>query len=90
MRGLQQRRNSFEDGVAGTTCPIPPGGSFTYCQRVRWHPRAQLPQDPRPVPTAGGGLHYTLTTRTVLILATSRRMVFSTARDCISDVCFVI
>ncbi|KAM0874167.1 hypothetical protein ACQ4PT_037640 [Festuca glaucescens] len=28
--GIQQRRNSFEDGVAGTTCPIPPGGNFTY------------------------------------------------------------
>ncbi|KAI7728508.1 hypothetical protein M8C21_015151 [Ambrosia artemisiifolia] len=22
--GIQQRRNSFEDGVYGTTCPIPP------------------------------------------------------------------
>ncbi|KAJ6931638.1 hypothetical protein NC652_014971 [Populus alba x Populus x berolinensis] len=28
--GIQQRRNSYEDGVFGTTCPIPPGKNFTY------------------------------------------------------------
>lgn len=28
--GVQQRRNSYEDGVLGTTCPIPPGRNFTY------------------------------------------------------------
>lgn len=28
--GVQQRKNSFEDGVSGTTCPIPPGQNFTY------------------------------------------------------------
>ncbi|GAB2267795.1 hypothetical protein Dimus_002771 [Dionaea muscipula] len=28
--GLQQRKNSFEDGVYGTTCPIPPGQNYTY------------------------------------------------------------
>lgn len=28
--GVQQRKNSFEDGVYGTTCPIPPGQNFTY------------------------------------------------------------
>ncbi|KAG8080393.1 hypothetical protein GUJ93_ZPchr0007g5248 [Zizania palustris] len=33
--GLQQRRNSFEDGVAGTTCPIPPGGNFTYILQAK-------------------------------------------------------
>ena len=33
--GVQQRRNSFEDGVAGTTCPIPPGGNFTYILQVK-------------------------------------------------------
>ncbi|RCV13194.1 hypothetical protein SETIT_2G328100v2 [Setaria italica] len=33
--GLQQRRNSFEDGVAGTTCPIPPGGNFTYIMQAK-------------------------------------------------------
>uniref|UniRef100_A0A0D9WZC5 L-ascorbate oxidase n=1 Tax=Leersia perrieri TaxID=77586 RepID=A0A0D9WZC5_9ORYZ len=33
--GIQQRRNSFEDGVAGTTCPIPPGGNFTYILQVK-------------------------------------------------------
>ncbi|CAL5072525.1 unnamed protein product [Urochloa decumbens] len=33
--GLQQRRNSFEDGVGGTTCPIPPGGNFTYIMQAK-------------------------------------------------------
>ncbi|XP_076881736.1 L-ascorbate oxidase homolog [Bidens hawaiensis] len=28
--GILQRRNSFEDGVYGTTCLIPPGKNFTY------------------------------------------------------------
>ncbi|XP_075503419.1 L-ascorbate oxidase homolog isoform X1 [Primulina tabacum] len=33
--GVQQRRNSFEDGVHGTTCPIPPGSNFTYKMQVK-------------------------------------------------------
>ncbi|CAM8987291.1 unnamed protein product [Rhodiola kirilowii] len=33
--GLQHRRNSFEDGVIGTNCPIPPGGNFTYKLQVK-------------------------------------------------------
>lgn len=33
--GVQQRRNSFEDGVSGTTCPIPPGKNFTYILQVK-------------------------------------------------------
>lgn len=33
--GVQNRRNSFEDGVAGTTCPIPPGKNFTYILQVK-------------------------------------------------------
>ncbi|KAG4931819.1 hypothetical protein JHK86_048780 [Glycine max] len=33
--GVQQRRNSFEDGVLGTTCPIPAGGNFTYILQVK-------------------------------------------------------
>ncbi|KAJ3670460.1 hypothetical protein LUZ60_010784 [Juncus effusus] len=33
--GIQQRRNSYEDGVLGTTCPIPPGGNFTYILQVK-------------------------------------------------------
>ncbi|WOH05739.1 hypothetical protein DCAR_0625159 [Daucus carota subsp. sativus] len=28
--GIQQRRNSWQDGVYGTNCPIPPGQNFTY------------------------------------------------------------
>lgn len=27
---MQNRRNSYQDGVWGTTCPIPPGKNFTY------------------------------------------------------------
>ncbi|KAJ8772741.1 hypothetical protein K2173_027918 [Erythroxylum novogranatense] len=33
--GIQQRRNSYEDGVFGTTCPIPPGHNFTYILQVK-------------------------------------------------------
>lgn len=33
--GIQQRRNSFEDGVYGTTCPIPPRKNFTYILQVK-------------------------------------------------------
>ncbi|XP_044509889.1 L-ascorbate oxidase homolog [Mangifera indica] len=33
--GIQQRRNSFVDGVNGTTCPIPPGKNFTYILQVK-------------------------------------------------------
>ncbi|KAL3736422.1 hypothetical protein ACJRO7_025383 [Eucalyptus globulus] len=33
--GIQQRRNSYEDGVYGTTCPIPPGRNFTYIFQVK-------------------------------------------------------
>ncbi|GJN24309.1 hypothetical protein PR202_gb12044 [Eleusine coracana subsp. coracana] len=28
--GIKQRKNSWQDGVAGTNCPIPPGGNYTY------------------------------------------------------------
>lgn len=28
--GIQQRRNSWQDGVLGTSCPIPPRRNFTY------------------------------------------------------------
>ncbi|KAK1360542.1 L-ascorbate oxidase-like [Heracleum sosnowskyi] len=33
--GIQQRRNSYEDGVYGTTCPIPPGNNFTYKMQLK-------------------------------------------------------
>ncbi|GFS31905.1 SKU5 similar 5 [Actinidia rufa] len=33
--GIQQRRNSYQDGVYGTTCPIPPGKNFTYILQVK-------------------------------------------------------
>ena len=33
--GLQQRRNSWQDGVQGTNCPIPPGKNFTYVLQVK-------------------------------------------------------
>ncbi|CAH2069767.1 unnamed protein product [Thlaspi arvense] len=28
--GMQHRKNSWQDGMPGTTCPIPPGTNFTY------------------------------------------------------------
>ncbi|KAL3638998.1 hypothetical protein CASFOL_016905 [Castilleja foliolosa] len=33
--GIQNRRNSYEDGVWGTTCPIPPGKNFTYILQMK-------------------------------------------------------
>ncbi|PIN00476.1 Multicopper oxidase [Handroanthus impetiginosus] len=33
--GVQNRRNSFVDGVFGTTCPIPPGQNFTYMLQMK-------------------------------------------------------
>lgn len=28
--GIKQRKNSWQDGVLGTNCPIPPNKNFTY------------------------------------------------------------
>uniref|UniRef100_A0A0D6QVL8 L-ascorbate oxidase n=1 Tax=Araucaria cunninghamii TaxID=56994 RepID=A0A0D6QVL8_ARACU len=33
--GVQQRRNSWQDGMFGTNCPIPPGRNFTYHFQVK-------------------------------------------------------
>ncbi|KAL5561283.1 hypothetical protein UlMin_031030 [Ulmus minor] len=33
--GVQNRRNSYQDGVYGTNCPIPPGKNFTYKLQVK-------------------------------------------------------
>ncbi|KAL6882629.1 hypothetical protein ACP4OV_011319 [Aristida adscensionis] len=33
--GLQQRKSSWQDGVAGTNCPIPPGKNFTYHMQAK-------------------------------------------------------
>ncbi|XP_010498473.1 PREDICTED: L-ascorbate oxidase homolog [Camelina sativa] len=33
--GIQNRKNSFQDGVYGTTCPIPPGKNYTYALQVK-------------------------------------------------------
>ncbi|CAN4078362.1 unnamed protein product [Withania somnifera] len=33
--GIQQRRNSWQDGVYGTTCPIPPRKNFTYTLQAK-------------------------------------------------------
>ncbi|TKY47851.1 L-ascorbate oxidase-like [Spatholobus suberectus] len=33
--GIQHRKNSWQDGVAGTNCPIPPGTNFTYHIQVK-------------------------------------------------------
>ncbi|XP_042519444.1 L-ascorbate oxidase homolog [Macadamia integrifolia] len=33
--GLQHRRNSWQDGVYGTNCPIPPGKNFTYILQAK-------------------------------------------------------
>jgi len=33
--GVQHRKNSWQDGVLGTTCPIPPGTNYTYKFQVK-------------------------------------------------------
>ncbi|XP_073006366.1 L-ascorbate oxidase homolog [Typha latifolia] len=33
--GIQQRRSSWQDGVYGTNCPIPPGKNFTYVLQMK-------------------------------------------------------
>ena len=33
--GIQQRKNSWQDGVSGTNCPIPPGQNYTYRMQVK-------------------------------------------------------
>ncbi|WOL04601.1 L-ascorbate oxidase [Canna indica] len=33
--GIQQRKNSWQDGMAGTNCPILPGQNFTYKFQVK-------------------------------------------------------
>lgn len=33
--GIQQRKNSWQDGVSGTNCPILPGKNFTYKFQVK-------------------------------------------------------
>ncbi|EEE61490.1 hypothetical protein OsJ_15776 [Oryza sativa Japonica Group] len=35
MNGLQHRKNSWQDGVSGTNCPIPPGQNFTYQMQAK-------------------------------------------------------
>ncbi|KAA0036016.1 L-ascorbate oxidase-like protein [Cucumis melo var. makuwa] len=33
--GIQHRKNSWQDGLLGTNCPIPPGTNFTYHFQVK-------------------------------------------------------
>ncbi|XP_021714234.1 L-ascorbate oxidase homolog [Chenopodium quinoa] len=33
--GIWQRKNSWQDGVLGTNCPIPPGQNYTYTMQVK-------------------------------------------------------
>ncbi|KAL6141622.1 hypothetical protein ACLB2K_059910 [Fragaria x ananassa] len=33
--GIQQRKNSWQDGTPGTMCPIPPGKNYTYHFQVK-------------------------------------------------------
>ncbi|KAK6144918.1 hypothetical protein DH2020_021738 [Rehmannia glutinosa] len=33
--GIQQRKNSWQEGTLGTNCPIPPGTNFTYHFQVK-------------------------------------------------------
>ncbi|SPT19447.1 unnamed protein product [Triticum aestivum] len=33
--GIQHRKNSWQDGVSGTNCPIPPGQNYTYHMQAK-------------------------------------------------------
>ncbi|CAN6471798.1 unnamed protein product [Victoria cruziana] len=33
--GIQQRKDSWQDGMPGTNCPVPPGANFTYHFQVK-------------------------------------------------------
>lgn len=33
--GIQQRKSSWQDGVSGTNCPIPPGQNYTYHMQAK-------------------------------------------------------
>lgn len=33
--GIWQRKNSWQDGVLGTNCPIPPRSNYTYTMQVK-------------------------------------------------------
>ncbi|KAK6924095.1 Multicopper oxidase, C-terminal [Dillenia turbinata] len=33
--GIKQRKNSWQDGVLGTNCPIPPNSNYTYAFQVK-------------------------------------------------------
>lgn len=33
--GIKQRKESWQDGVLGTNCPIPPGAQWTYHMQVK-------------------------------------------------------
>ncbi|THU61919.1 hypothetical protein C4D60_Mb07t28320 [Musa balbisiana] len=35
LNGIQQRKSSWQDGVYGTNCPIPPGRNFTYVMQFK-------------------------------------------------------
>jgi hypothetical protein len=36
--GIQHRKNSWQDGLPGTNCPVAPGTNFTY----KWQPKDQI------------------------------------------------
>lgn len=36
--GIKQRKNSWQDGVLGTNCPIPPNSNYTY----KFQPKDQI------------------------------------------------
>lgn len=33
--GIKQRKNSWQDGVLGTNCPIPPNSNYTYAFQTK-------------------------------------------------------
>ncbi|KAK9274130.1 hypothetical protein L1049_018944 [Liquidambar formosana] len=53
--GIQHRKNSWQDGVLGTNCPIPPGKNYTYHFQVKdqigsyyYYPTTSCAQGIRP------------------------------------------
>jgi len=53
--GIQQRKNSWQDGVLGTMCPIPPGTNYTYHIQVKDQIGSYLYYPTTAVHRAAGG-----------------------------------
>ena len=65
--GIQQRRTSWQDGVSGTNCPIPPTWNWTYNFQVKDQIGSFFYFPSLNFQRAGGGFGgFTITPRSVI------------------------